>query len=184
MLGGIVDIAAENIEDKGIARKGLIPPNQQYGYGYKAKSDRSLILSKTRPVEKTGKLRAMFKSFSEFARAEGNYAATKDSMVARVFEFAGGYKMTWRSFSAKLGSIENRKITPYARQVLPGLPFKDWPKLGGNHAPRRFISRRFSPALTAAKKALDEWGKTFPVRAKSPNAPPRKIKPPKLTLGD
>ena len=182
MLGSVVDISAENIADKGIAKKGNIPPSQQYGYVYKGRL--KAILSKTRPVEKTGRLRSMFRAFASYAQASGNYTVSRNEMVARVWDFAGGYKMTWRSFSARLGSIENRDVTSDARRIIPGIKPKDYPLLGEKHLPRRFVSRRFNPALRALRKALEQWGNGFSSSVKSPNAPPRKIKPPKLTLGD
>jgi hypothetical protein len=119
----------------------------------------------------------MFRAFASYAQASGNYTVSRNEMVARVWDFAGGYKMTWRSFSARLGSIENRDVTSDARRIIPGMKPKDYPKLGDSHLPRRFVSRRFNPALRALRKALEQWGNGF-------SSPPRKIKPPKLTLGD
>lgn len=170
LMGGLVEVAADSVEEKGIAKRGAIPAGQQYATVFKG---RATIKSKTRPVERTGALRAVFNAFGNFMRYAEQYSLTKNGMNGYVFRMGNATAVKWSSISAKIGSLENTNIAKDARQPVQGMKPSQWPTISVKN-PRRFISKRFNPAKQATFRALQDWGKTFSVdfgRSRTPRKP-------------
>ena len=172
LMGGLVEIAAESVSETGIANKNAIPAGQQYATVYKG---RPTIKSKTRPVDRTGRLKSVFNSFATFVRFAEQYSASKGGMNGHVFRLANATAVKWSSYSAKIGALENtKKFSKDARLPVQGVKPSQWPSIQLSGEPRRFISKRFNPAKQATFRALQDWGKTFSVdfgRSRTPRKP-------------
>ena len=177
LIGGLVEVSAESVYDKGIARKGAIPPNQQYATVYKG---RATIKSITRPVDRTGQLRATMQRFGNFVRWASQYSLTTGGMSGVVFRMGKSTVLKWKSTSAKIGALENTNISKNAKKPIPGMAPSKWPGVTSKY-PRRFISRRYSPAMRALRQALGEWGSSFSSDF-GKSKQPRKVR--KINVGD
>lgn len=171
LMGGLVGIASESVEEKGIAKRGAIPAGQQYATVFKGRA--SKIKSTTRPVDRTGALKSVFSAFGNFMRHAEQYALTRNGMSGHVFRLANATGVKWSSVSAKIGALENRGISSDAKKPIAGMKASEWPSATAKN-PRRFISKRFNPAKQATFRALQDWGKTFSVdfgRSRTPRKP-------------